>query len=166
MVRKIFIASLIFFLLASVFHFLLVLIFGRSTAAFMHMPVYHWTHPYHFIGIVSLLFFLLLVLSQLTISKIKNAPVQYLLFYFTWILLSAVCGGLLWSWFDMKAGHFPEGKALYTKLREDAYRGLTFGGRIILFSVPYNLILFIISFILLRKMKLFTLHQKEHGRRK
>lgn len=156
MARRILISSLLFFVTASALNFLITLLFGHATAALIHMPVYHQTNPYHFIGMVSVLFLFLQFLSFLIPITVKNLFVKYFLFYFGWILLSAVCGGLLWSYFDMRAGHFPENRVLLAKLREDAFRGLSLGSYIIFFSIPYNLMLFAVSFFLVRKIKLFT----------
>jgi hypothetical protein len=63
-------------------------------------------------------------------------------------------GGLLGSYYDMETGYYPTGGQLYMKIINDMlFGGLGYGLYVIIFSIPYNIIVLIGSFVILKYNK-------------
>ncbi|WP_309609326.1 hypothetical protein [Flavobacterium sp.] len=130
---------------------------------FNHHPIgspidasaYHWTYPFYFISLFAIILFLNFVLfKRLLFRFFKVKPyLFYMLFYSIWILISTIFSGALWSYFDMKAGYFPEFSLLFQKLIQDMFYGLTWGIFLIGCAFPFNIIVLIFSFFVIRRVK-------------
>ncbi|MFZ4929435.1 hypothetical protein [Chryseobacterium sp. Mn2064] len=112
---------------------------------------YHWAHPYSFIMVFAAFFMITMLL--LRNKKATRNGMFYLTFYVIWILFSLAFSGLLWSFFDMNAGYFPQGADFFKKIFLDMFYGLTWGGLAILSALPFNLLVFAVSFFILKNYK-------------
>lgn len=115
---------------------------------------YHWTYPYSFIMIFAVFFMITMVLLGRNKKMIHNS-IFYFVFYVLWIVPSLVFSGLLWSFFDMNAGYFPQGFDFLKKIFSDMFYGLTWGGLAILSAIPFNLLVFAVSFFIIKKYRTF-----------
>ena len=116
------------------------------------IAMYQSNYPYIFIASASLLFFFCLCLFSLYKFKAKWA--NYMAFYAVWFLLTCAFGGAIWSYFDMKAGYFPEGVTLFAKVWKDISYGISIGSIMILCaSFPFNVLVYSFSVYLLKKEK-------------
>ncbi|MGE8292694.1 MAG: hypothetical protein ACN6ON_13480 [Sphingobacterium sp.] len=143
--------SVVFFGAASVLYFILNKLVDKVVGS----PVgsaYQWMHPYAFLMVFTVVFMITLLLLVRN-KKIVESSMFYLIFYVFWIVLSLVCSGLLWSFFDMNAGYFPEGYDVFKKLFSDIFYGLTWGGLAILSAIPFNILVFVVSFFIIRNYK-------------
>lgn len=140
---------MLFFGAASVLYFIL----NRLVDKVIGAPVgsaYHWMHPYAFLMVFTVAFMITLLL--LVRKKIVESSMFYLTFYVLWIVLSLVCSGLLWSFFDMNAGYFPQGYD-FLKNYFQIFYGLTWTGLAIFSAIPFNILVFVVSFFIIRNYK-------------
>lgn len=125
------------------------------------MFVYHIEHPIAFIAIPC--FFYGIVASAVTEYFIKLGYKRQILItiviQFLTITISCPFGGMLWHYYDMKAGYFPSN--WFIKMIQLGFEnGLKFGWLVIIFSVPYNIIGSITCYFLTKKGSEFLKHNK------
>ena len=120
----------------------------------IHTVPYQSIHPIPFIFVTCISF----LITQLLVCRIyfKHIFFNYLLFYMLWLLLSCVIGGGLWSYYDMEAGWYPQGLLLIKKILNDIKLGVLLGPGMVIMSIPYNLLILISSFLILRYNKIIT----------
>ena len=130
---------------------------GFSIDVFASLPTlidYPGSHPISFILMNCLTFFLTQITLSKLLNKIKYRVLRYLFFYLFWLMTTCLLGGLLGSYYDMENGWYPAGKQLYAKLYDDMlFGGFGYGLYVIIFSIPYNIIVFIGSFFILKYNK-------------
>ena len=122
------------------------------------MFLYHWTHPISFIAIPCFFYGIIASLfaeKYLTLTVTKQISFTILIIILT-ILLSSPFGGMLWHYYDMKAGYFPPN--WISKMIKLGFEwGLGIGWLIIALSIPYNIIGSIACYFLTKKgSKLFN----------
>lgn len=114
---------------------------------------YHEGNPIPFILIVCFFygFIALFFTSKFANQKsIKGKIALSLLVAILSIIASSPFGGMLWHYYDMKAGWFP--KNWLNKLLNGAIEGLYIGWFIILLSIPYNILGLIVNYFILDKV--------------
>lgn len=121
----------------------------------MYASAYHLTYPYRFIITSGIFFFVSVRVSNTFIYK--NKFQYYFLFYFVWATLTLFSCGLLWSYFDMKAGYFLKGRELWGKLFTDMLLGVPWGIYVIALSLPFNIFVLLSSFYILKKIRAIKL---------
>ena len=144
--------SAVFYVTTSVLYFILNKLVDQVVGSPLGSS-YHRMHPYSFIMVFAVFFIITLLLTGN--KKITPGSIFYFIFYVCWILLSLAFSGLLWSFFDMNAGYFPQGSDFFKKLFSDIFYGLTWGGLAILSAMPFNLFVFALSFFIIRNYKAF-----------
>jgi hypothetical protein len=72
------------------------------------------------------------------------------------VLISSPFGGMLWHYYDMKTGYFPEN--WFSKMLKLGFAwGLEIGWYVVALSIPYNILGSVFCFLLTRKgSKLFA----------
>lgn len=143
----------VFYVATSVVYFILSKLVDKVVGSSFG-PAYHWTHPYSFIMVFSVFFMITMLLLGRN-KKITHNSIFYVIFYVLWIVPSLVFSGLLWSFFDMNAGYFPQGSDFLKKIFTDMFYGLTWGGLAILSAIPFNLLVFAVSFFIIKKYRTF-----------
>lgn len=111
---------------------------------------YHEIHIYYFLVTIGFSFLVSLYIPKIT----KIRPLEYTFFYLKWIVLSSIICGILWSYYDMKNGWFPPGELLYQKIANDIINSISYGYIVVLASFPFNILILIISFSILKINKL------------
>lgn len=143
--------SIVFYVTTSVLYFILSKLIDKVVGSPLG-SAYHWTYPYSFIMVFAVFFIIMMVLLGRNKQIIHNS-IFYLIFYVLWIVPSLVFSGLLWSFFDMNAGYFPQGSDFFKKIFSDMFYGLTWGGLAILSAIPFNLLVFAVSFFIIKKYR-------------
>lgn len=123
-------------------------VFGRL----FHMQGYHRRHPVPFIlipcffyGIIATLF-----ANVFFRSKVFAKILLTLLILVLTVVISSPFGGMLWQYYDMKAGYFPE--SWFTRMISRGFSwGLPIGWIIVVLSVPYNIIGAVMCYFLTKK---------------
>ncbi|MDI9311324.1 MAG: hypothetical protein QM535_14025 [Limnohabitans sp.] len=116
------------------------------------MYSYHYEHPLVFIFIPCFFYGIIASLFAKNFSK-QSRFKQILLtigILLLTILISAPFGGMLWHYYDMKAGFFPS-NWIMKMIQKGFQDGLKFGWLIIALSIPYNIIGSTICFFLTKK---------------
>ncbi|AZA84381.1 hypothetical protein C1637_05935 [Chryseobacterium lactis] len=145
--------SVVFFVATSVLYFILSKLVDKVVGSSFG-SAYHWMHPYSFIMVFAV-FFMITMLVLGRNKKIVHKNIFYFIFYIFWIVLSLVFCGLLWSFYDMNAGYFPQGYELLKKIFSDMFYGLTWGGLAILGAIPFNLLVFAVSFFIIKNYRAY-----------
>ncbi len=146
--------STIFFVAASVLYLILNNLVDKVVGSPLG-SAYHWAHPYSFIMVFAVFFMITMLLTGN--RKTAHSNMFYFIFYVVWIVLSLVFSGLLWSIFDMNAGYFPQGADLFKKIFSDMFYGLIWGGWAILSAIPFNFLVFGMSFFIIKNYKTFII---------
>ena len=131
------------FILATVLYYILWLIMPHHYVfgVIIKMPLYHWEYPISFIMIPCFFYGIIATFLADKFSK-QNVIVQILMTILIIILTIAVSspfGGMLWHYYDMKAGYFPPNwKEII--LKKGFEWGVEAGWYIVALSIPYNII--------------------------
>jgi hypothetical protein len=144
-------SSAVFYVAISALYFILNKLVGKVVGSPLG-SAYHWAHPYSFLMVFAVLFMITMLLVART-KKIIQHGMFYFIFYALWILLSLVFSGFVWSLFDMNAGYFPQGLDLFKKIFSDMFYGLTWGGLAILSAIPFNFLVFAVSFFIIKNYR-------------
>lgn len=145
--------SVVFYVATSVLYFILDKLVDNVVSSPLG-SAYHWTYPYSFIMVFAIFFMITMVLLGSAKKTIQNS-MFYLIFYVLWIIPSLLFSGLLWSFFDMNAGYFPQGSDFLKKIFSDMFYGLTWGGLAVVSAIPFNLFVFAVSFFIIKKYRTF-----------
>lgn len=99
------------FILATILYYILWVIMPEHYVfgALYRMFLYHWEYPISFIVIPCFFYGVIATLFAETFLKqkvTKQILLTFLIIIIT-ILLSSPFGGMLWHYYDMKAGYFP-----------------------------------------------------------
>ncbi|WP_190304370.1 hypothetical protein [Flavobacterium branchiophilum] len=142
------------FILAIILYYILWTIMPNHYVfgAWYRMFLYHWQHPISFIAIPCFFYGIIATLLADKFSKQKVTK-QILLtigIIILTIILSSPFGGMLWHYYDMKAGHFPQ-NWIGKMIRLGFEWGLEVGWLIIGLSIPYNIIGSIACYFLTKK---------------
>lgn len=147
------VCSVVFYIAASLLYFILNKLVDKVVGSPLG-SAYHWMYPYSFIMVFAVFFMITMVLLGRNKKMIYN-KVFYFVFYVLWIVPSLLFSGLLWSFFDMNAGYFPQGSDFLKKIFSDMLYGLTWGGLAIISAIPFNLFVFAVSFFIIKKYRTF-----------
>lgn len=142
------------FILASIFYYILWIIMPRHNvfASLFRMFSYHWEYPISFIAIPCFFYGILAIIFTkmfLRQTVFKQILLTLLIVTLT-ILISSPFGGMLWHYYDMKAGYFPLNWIL-KMIKNGFSQGFEVGWLIILLSVPYNILGIIACYFLTKK---------------
>lgn len=120
--------------------------------AWYRMIVYHWEHPIAFITIPCFFYGIIAALLADKFSKLKTTKqiLGTIGIIILTIILSSPFGGMLWHYYDMKAGYFPP-NWIEKMIRLGFEWGLEGGWLVIGFSIPYNIIGSIACYFLTKK---------------
>ncbi|MCT2406230.1 hypothetical protein NZD88_01505 [Chryseobacterium antibioticum] len=145
--------SVVFYIATSLLYFILNKLVDKVVGSPLG-SAYHWTYPYSFIMVFAV-FFMITMLLLVRNKKMIHNSIFYLIFYILWIVPSLAFSGLLWSFFDMNAGYFPQGSDFFKKIFSDMFYGLTWGGLAILSAIPFNILVFAVSFFIIKNYRAF-----------
>lgn len=145
--------SVVFYVAVAVLYFILNKLVDKVVGSPLG-SAYHWTYPYAFLMVFAV-FFMITMVWLARNKKIIHSSIFYFTFYVLWIVPSLVFSGLLWSFFDMNAGYFPQGYDFFVKIFSDMFYGLTWGGLAILSAIPFNFLVFAVSFFIVKNYKAF-----------
>ncbi len=142
------------FVLATVLYYVLCFVGSESSVfgTFFRMRPYHGKYPLAFIAIPC--FFYGIIANMLAdlflrVSLRKQILLTLFIVILT-VLVSSPYGGMLWHYYDMKAGFFPQN--WFAKLLKEGIRdGLLWGWLVVGLSVPYNIIGAVVCFFLTQK---------------
>ncbi|MBP9773515.1 MAG: hypothetical protein KBD00_02690 [Candidatus Peribacteraceae bacterium] len=112
-------------------------------------------HPLQYIAIISFIFALLNAVWIVAVRKKFSQKMKWLqitFIAFLSALISCVLCGMLWIYHDMQAGYFPSHDAMIAYLKWGAVQGFFLGPLIVAFSIPMNLL----SFLIIYKIASFT----------
>ena len=142
------------FILATVLYYMLWVIMPNHyvLAALFGMFTYHWEHPIMFIAIPCFFYGIIasLLAGKFSKQNVRRQILMTVLIIILTILLSSPFGGMLWHYYDMKAGYFPPN--WFLKMIQLGFAwGLEDGWVIIGLSIPYNIIGSIICYFLTKK---------------
>ncbi|RYD19234.1 MAG: hypothetical protein EOP88_19770 [Verrucomicrobiaceae bacterium] len=149
------------FLLAICGYFSLWLVIPEDSdiGAMYDLFKYHWSHPFHQIGLVSLCY--ALVATPVILSPadpVRRWPKSSTLFIVVLSLIIATPGGgVLWVLHDMRAGHVPEGQAVWDHIGWGIGYAVSISWLVILVSVPYNLFGLVLGHLVTRQGYRMTL---------
>lgn len=142
------------FIIATVLYFILLAIMPNNYVfgSLYRMFLYHEEYPISFIAIPCFFYgiianFMSDKFAKLNISKQILLTIAIITFT---ILISSPFGGMLWHYYDMKAGYFPSNWA--AKMIKLGFEwGLEGGWLIFCLSIPYNIICSIACYFLTKK---------------
>ena len=120
--------------------------------SWFRMFLYHWEHPIQFIAIPCFFYGILatLLADKFSKQRVHRQLLLTLLIVTVTVLVSSPFGGMLWHYYDMKAGYFPSN--YIRKMVSLGFEwGLEMGWLIIGLSIPYNLIGLITCFFVTKK---------------
>ena len=142
------------FILATILYYILWAIMPNHYVfgVWYRMFVYHWEHPVAFIIIPCFFYGIIATLFADKYSKqnlIRQIFLTIVIILLT-IIVSSPFGGMLWHYYDMKAGYFPPN--WFGKIISLGFEwGLEMGWLIVGLSIPYNVIGSITCFFLTKK---------------
>lgn len=113
------------------------------------MYLYHWQYPSSFI-IIPCFFYGMIVPIFVNSFPKQSIVIRILItgcIVVATILMSSPLGGMLWHYYDMKAGFFPQNWE-HIMIRQGFEWGLEVGWYIIVLSIPYNIIGIILCYFL------------------
>ncbi len=132
---------------------------GWVFGALYRMFLYHWAHPLQYIGLVSLCYSVIATVAILLpgdpVGRWPRLAVPLVIVLS--IALASPAGGVLWVIHDMQAGYFPEGSRFWDAIGWGAVEGMTRGWLVILLSIPYNILGFVVGYQLTRRGYRMTL---------
>lgn len=142
------------FSLAVIVYYILWLIMPHNSVfgSWFRMYSYHHENPLPFIFIPC---FFYAVFAKLFSPKFENSNAFKrfritALMVILIIFISSPLGGMLYFYFDMKAGYFPD-NWLSIMIENGVSAGLSLGWLIVLLSFPYNVIGIIVCYLLTKK---------------
>jgi hypothetical protein len=142
------------FALATTLYYVLWVImpFNYVFGMLFRMFLYHWEHPVAFIAIPCFFYGIIasLLANKFAQQNLKGKILLTLLIISLTVLVSSPFGGILWHYYDMKAGYFPS-NWLAIMLGLGIEWGIEFGWQIVLRSIPYNIIGSILCYFLTQK---------------
>jgi hypothetical protein len=124
---------------------------NRVFGVLYRMYPYHYEHPLAFIAIPCLFYGIIAALLAKRFAGQKTG-IQVLLtvlILLLTVLVSSPFGGMLWHYYDMEAGFYPDNwcqKIIVNGTKD----GLELGWLIVALSIPYNIIGSIVCFFLTR----------------
>lgn len=131
------------FLLAACGYFSLWLVIPEDSdiGAMYQIVKYHWSHPFHQIGLVSLCYALVATLVILSpVDPVRRWPKSSTLFIVILsLIIASPAGGVLWVLHDMQAGYVSEGQRFWEHIGWGISYAVSISWLVILISVPYNL---------------------------
>ena len=140
------------FILTTTLYYILRIVIPELFGLLYRMYAYHWTHPIPFIiipcffyGIIATIF-----TDRFSGQSRKKQTLLTITIIALTILVSSPFGGMLWHYYDMNAGYFPE-NWVWKMIKYGFYDGLPWGWLVIAFSIPYNIIGSIICYFLTKK---------------
>lgn len=116
------------------------------------MFVYHRQYP---VGFIAIPCFFYAILATIFSGRFLKRPLwKQVLFIgiiiILTVLLSAPFGGMLWHYYDMKAGYFPQN--WFARMMKQGFSwGIQVGWLIIVLSIPYNILCSIGCYFLTKK---------------
>lgn len=116
------------------------------------MFLYHYQHPVQYIFIPCFFygFIATFYTTKFYLQTTKKQVLTTSLIIILTVILSSPFGGMLWVYHDMQAGYFPVN--WFKKILTDGVStGLSIGWLIILLSIPYNVLGFIVCYFLTKK---------------
>ncbi len=142
------------FILATVLYYILWTIMPNHYVfgALYRMFLYHWEHPIMFIIIPCFFYGIIATLLTDKFSKQKTTGQFFLtlLIILLTVIFSSPFGGMLWHFYDMKAGYFPT-NWLSKMISQGFEWGLEIGWLVIGLSIPYNIIGSLTCYFLTKK---------------
>lgn len=109
--------------------------------ALYRMFLYHYEHPLPFISIPC--FFYGIIAALFADKFLKQGTLGRILITIAIVvltlLISSPFGGMLWHYYDMKAGYFP-GNWMAVMVKEGVDWGFKFGWIVIGLSIPFNIL--------------------------
>jgi len=142
------------FVVASLLYFVLRAVMPNNYV-FGFLPrmfLYHWEHPLEFIAIPCFFYGIIATYFANKFSRqniVKNVFLTVVIILLT-ILVSSPLGGMLWYYYDMKAGFFPE-NWLERIIKSGFSQGLVFGWLIVSLSIPYNILGTVLCYFITKK---------------
>ncbi|RYD49966.1 MAG: hypothetical protein EOP83_24560 [Verrucomicrobiaceae bacterium] len=149
------------FVLAVCGYFVLWLVIPEDSDIGMMYEIfkYHWSHPFHQIGLVSLCY--ALIATPVILSPedpVRRWPKSStLIIVILSLVIASPLGGVLWVLHDMRAGHVPEGQAFWDHIEWGARYAVSFSWLAILISFPYNLFGLVLGHLVTRQGYRMTL---------
>ncbi len=142
------------FMLATSVYYILWLSMPRHNVfgALDRMFQYHREHPLAFIAIPCLFYGIIAtgLAESFSRRKVLGQVLLTIVIIALTVLVSSPFGGMLWHYYDMKAGFFPV-KWVSTMIEDGFELGLDAGWLIVGLSIPYNIIGSVICFFLTKK---------------
>lgn len=142
------------FIIATLVYYLLSIVMPHNSVfgSWFRMYSYHNNNPLSFIFIPC---FFYAVFATLFSAKYKNSsPLKRIgimaLIVILTIIISSPFGGMLYFYFDMRAGYFLS-NWISLLIKHGTSEGLSLGWLIILLSYPFNIIVIIVSYFLTKK---------------
>lgn len=131
------------FSLATVLYYFLWAIMPNNYVfgAFYRMFIYHWEHPITFIAIPCFFYgiFATLLGDKFSKQNVIGQLLMTILIITLTVIVSSPFGGMLWHFYDMKAGYFPTNWV--EKMVGLGFEwGLEIGWLVVGLSIPYNII--------------------------
>lgn len=116
------------------------------------MFLYHWEHPVAFIAIPCFFYGIMATLwaDKFSKQKVMGRILLTIVIIAATVLVSSPFGGMLWHYYDMKAGYFPT-NWLAILVGHGFKWGIEIGWKIVLLSIPYNIIGSIVCYFLTKK---------------
>lgn len=149
------------FVAALVIYYVLLLFIGeRVFMAFYKMYPYHEMHAVFFIAIPC--FFFGIFATAFTNAFVKKRTSGRILLFLFILILTVIAGspfgGILYYYYDMKAGFFPEN--WFVKLLTEGVKdGIMIGWYVLLLSVPYNIIVSLAWYFLMDKCVIYIIKE-------
>jgi hypothetical protein len=116
------------------------------------MFLYHWEHPLAFISIPCFFYSFIATVAANHFSRLsvlKQIWSTAAIITLT-IIMSSPLGGMLWHYYDMEAGFFPQ-NWLEKIIIQGSIWGFELGWLIVFLSIPYNIIGSVICYFLTKK---------------
>lgn len=141
------------FVIATLSYFILsvVLPSSRVFGSWYRMIDYHFQNPIAFTAIPCFFYGIIapFFAENFTYLNQKKRLLKTIYIILLVVLVSTPFGGMLWHYFDMKAGYFP--KTWMEKLLvQGSWDGLKMGWIIIALSFPYNLLGAVVTYYITR----------------
>lgn len=116
---------------------------------FYRMFLYHYQHPIQYIAIPCFFYGIIAsVYSNKFYLQTYKRQIQTTIFIVSLtILISSPFGGMLWFYHDMQAGYFPA-NWVNKIISSGISTGLSMGWLIIMLSLPYNILGFVVTYFL------------------
>ncbi len=146
-------------------YYLLILLFGFREVFYVPLLTsgYQKVYPMGFILLLGFAFTLVIMLSKLCLIKINVKFMRYLIFYILWLCVSCFICACYWLYLDgssefsyMEIHGYNLNSTYWDYTLKHITKNLDlvkYGLVIAFFSIPYNILLFLLSFIILKYHK-------------